>query len=133
MSVDHLGVLVEGGPAARGTSSSGNVDRAAVGDLVGDQGSLDVDPGADGTPHDKDEVLARLVAELGNVVTVIANPGSVASIGGLGVLTSQAAESLEEGSEETAFLNDGLGDGGSTAEGQVGEENGGKVEAHLDG
>jgi hypothetical protein len=134
LSVDHLGILVESTPTTGSTSYSRNIEGATICNLVGDQRGNRVNPGSYTAPHNKDEVLARLVVEFGDIVAVVADPRSVTSRGRLGVLTSQAANSLEKGTEKTTLLDGGgLGNGGSTAEGQVGEKNGGEVETHLDG
>jgi hypothetical protein len=130
LSVNHGGILVDGRPSARGASLDRDVESASVDELVGDQRNNGVDPRSSRSPEDDDNVLARFVGELGNVITVIANPGSVASISRVGVETSQTAKSLEDVTNEAALL---LGDSCSTAKGQVGEENSRKVEAHLDG
>lgn len=117
LTVDELGVAVNGGPATANTGSEGDAGRGAVGEGVGDQRGVDVDPAGSRSPNDKLEILARFVDELADVFTVGAQPG-LAAVARLGVETSHDAESGKDAREKATLLWNGSG----VAESQVGQK-----------
>lgn len=138
LTVDHGGVLVDGGPGTGSARCERDVHGSSVGNGVGDERLVDVDPAAGGAPDDHGDVLARVVSDLVDVVTVVADPGL--AVVGLGVGSDKDAESGKDGIDigEESVLNGGDevalgGNGNSVAEGSRGHEaesRGG--ETHLD-
>lgn len=118
LTVDELGVVVDGGPATADAGSERNIGRGAVGEGVGDQRLVDVDPAASRSPDDELNVLAGLVDELADVVTAGAQP-CLATVAGLGVGTSKNTEEGKDVGDKATLLWDGSG----VAESQVGQKN----------
>jgi len=83
LTVDHLGVAIDGGPSAGGTIGKAHPKGLAGSDASGDGGLDSVDPRAGDAPDDEDEVLAGIVDELVLVGTVLAEPGL--AVGGVGI------------------------------------------------
>ena len=126
LTVDHLGVLVDGSPATADARGVGDVERLAVLELVGDQRLVDVDPAGGGSPDDDGDVLTTEVLELGDIVAVVAQPSG--TVVGVGVGTEENTDGRENVSNQ-ATLRDGEGTG---RKGQVGGKGDGS-ETHFAG
>jgi hypothetical protein len=120
LTVDKLGVVVDGSPAAADSGSVGNVESGSVVDGVGDEGNVDVDPAGSGTPDNKSDILAAQVLELAGVITIVAQPGRAAVVG-LGVGTSKntdGGKNLGENIRDESTL----GNSESAGKSQVGKD-----------
>lgn len=87
LSVDELGITIDGGEGTRHTIGERNPNGLASWDRGSDVRLDGIDPRASNTPDDQDQVLAGLVGELALVGTVSTDPGS--SVGGVGVDTGR--------------------------------------------
>jgi len=91
---------------------------------VGDERSVNVDPGSSGTPDNESDVLARVVDELASVVTISADPGFATGRGRVGVGTSEDTKNLEDVADnvgdKATLLN--LRNGNSVADGSQAEK-----------
>jgi hypothetical protein len=111
LTIEHLGVLIDGRPGARLAIGEGDCLAGTVGNGDGDQGLNGIDPRTHRAPDDEDDVLARLVMELIGVWAVIAQPD--AFVGGFAVhakrFESHFGEELDGVAirESTGSLGDG--------------------------
>lgn len=124
LTVDHSGVGVDGSPGAGSARGEGNVEGLLVTERVGDERSVNVDPGSSGTPDNESDVLARVVDELAGVVTTSADPGFATGGGRVGVRTSEDTKNLEDVADDVGdkatLLN--LRNGNSVADGSQAEK-----------
>lgn len=124
LTVDETGVGIDGSPGTGGTSSEGDVEGLLVTERVGDERSVNVDPGSSGTPDNESDVLARLVEELASVVTTGTDPGLATGRGGVSVGTSEDTKNLKDVAndvgDKATLLN--LRNGNSVADGSQAEK-----------
>lgn len=118
LTVDELGVGVDGRETTANTGSEGDIEDGTVGEGLGDQRLGDVDPAGGRAPENEFNVLTTIVDELASVVTILTDPGLAAGIARVGVGTSKNTENGKDVGNETTLL----GNDSSTAEGQVGKE-----------
>jgi hypothetical protein len=94
LSVAHHGIGVQGRAGTAGTGSEGGRERRTCGEGVGDVWLDCVDPGADCTPADNDDVFTRAVDVLHGTESVTADPDS--AVVGYGVGADLSADGGEE-------------------------------------
>lgn len=87
LSVDELGITIDGGEGTRDTIGERNPNGLASWDGGSDVRLNGIDPRASNAPDDQDQVLAGLVGELALVGTVCTDPGG--SVGSVGVDTGR--------------------------------------------
>ncbi len=74
LAIDHGGIRVDSAAGTAGTFGEGQCSGAAAGSGGSDEGRHIVDPRAGRAPASDDNVLTRLIGEIGSVVTISTNP-----------------------------------------------------------